>query len=816
MESHFKKVIKDSAAAGTGGASSSSSGSFSFSSSSSSSSSSSCLSVRPQPVPEADNFESDADYSKAKKARKHSEKTPLRKVDLDNAAPHVTRGASAAENEDDSDYVQKDGKVYRDLSSDSDSSGDDPDFVMIDDDLEGSVAVRAMPEHHQTLPNTHKMDKSRVVRSGAYVADGGRVMTNTNPSDPKSVTPTQRVNDPRFAGNYLTISAGKLFCGACCSELALKSNSLNKHFAGAEHTRKVAILDARGRRDAPDRTILSFCKKQDADRKATGESFTTKPNVQAERMEVTYGMLEDVVSFEALNGNSSTGIRSLLEICRGKLPYRELRDLIPSIVELLRGLLKEGLSHAKALAVIFDGTPNVAEVFGIVVRYIDKNNKLQQKVLALNFYEKGFTANDLTAVIMDVLIVQWKFPRDYIRFFMCDGCPVNAAGLSDIYPMCKSSAQIICMSHSANVVGKTIWQCLPLAKEFQETWGSMVTLSFRARQIFKAVAKVATRTSCEVRWYNGWEIGKQVFEHSLAVNTVVHHDEDFAASSRQRLKDMLANDLDTLRIELGLLTDCGVELVKLCYFQEGDRMFLCVTTYDHWMSVLGHLNLIANVRTSVQRLRQLLPKTTSVIDTLQVTNIQKNQAITQAAQKLVPVYDKMQGDTIGRLRSTLAIFRACRLFGFLFVGGSNVTEDALGEELVHLLGLAKCNEMGEELFREELKEYRRLAVAAANVVVARRAQHAALVAAAQAAGVEEPEEDNKVDMSNEEFWNTNALNLPMWYKASREVALISPSSAACERLFSLMTNGFSAQQRVALSDYVLASCMLRFNKEVIT
>jgi hypothetical protein len=776
----------------------------------SSSSSSSSSSAQPAPV-------AVAETAKAKKAAKSGKKRKLTINNVDNEHDgddagvhrhHRTRGAANGESEEDSDYELETGKRHCDVSTSGSDSESDDDFLVIADNLQGRAAIACLPTELTLLPLAHAKARPRVVRSGKHPEAGNRTMTNSRPSDPKGITPAARARDVEFAGNFLRVSNGKLFCGACCKEVATRRSSLRKHCSGTNHVDEVAKLAAKSVVDAVDKTILSFCKTKDAARRETGESFTLPTTVKAERMEVAYAMLEDTVGFELLNSNSASGMRNMLERDRPALPYRELRDLIPDILELLRGFLQCALKLCKAIALIIDGTPNVAEVFGVVVRYVDADNKVQQKCLALEFYEKGFTAADLMAVLVDLLIGKWQFPRESIRFFMTDGCPVNAAGLTAMIPLCPFSAQVICMSHSANVVGKIIWSCLPLAKAFEEKWGSMVTMSFRARQIFKSVAFVQTKTSSETRWYNGWEIGKQCYDHSLAVNTVVHHPDEFSTASRESLRAMLDNNLDELRIELGLLVDSGVELVKLCYYQEGDRPFLCVTTFDHWNNVLNHLRKMTNPNTSVPRLRAMLPSVAAVIDTLELTNLQKSQAIHTSAQRLVPVHEKMQDDTINRLAGTLSIFRACRLFGYKYTGAVGATVESLTDELVHILNIAKCFDIGEDALVGELEEYRRRAVAAVAANNTRR------VTAADEAG-DAADDHHDLDMSEEMFWNVNALHLPIWFEASREVVLICPSSAGCERLFSLMTNGFNAQQGRALDDYILASVMIRYNRERI-
>ena len=45
-----------------------------------------------------------------------------------------------------------------------------------------------------------------------------------------------------------------------------------------------------------------------------------------------------------------------------------------------------------------------------------------------------------------------------------------------------------------------------------------------------------------------------------------------------------------------------------------------------------------------------------------------------------------------------------------------------------------------------------------------------------------------------EFWKTHELSLNCWARAARKVLLVQPSSAASERVFSLLNNSFGHQQ----------------------
>ena len=55
-----------------------------------------------------------------------------------------------------------------------------------------------------------------------------------------------------------------------------------------------------------------------------------------------------------------------------------------------------------------------------------------------------------------------------------------------------------------------------------------------------------------------------------------------------------------------------------------------------------------------------------------------------------------------------------------------------------------------------------------------------------------------------EWWKHNASDLPNWSANAKKILLIQPSSAALERVFSLLKNSFGPQQEHALKDYVEA------------
>ena len=61
------------------------------------------------------------------------------------------------------------------------------------------------------------------------------------------------------------------------------------------------------------------------------------------------------------------------------------------------------------------------------------------------------------------------------------------------------------------------------------------------------------------------------------------------------------------------------------------------------------------------------------------------------------------------------------------------------------------------------------------------------------------------------FWRDNTATLPKWSETAKNIMLIQASSAAAERVFSLLNNSFGDQQLSSLEDYLEASLMLQYN-----
>lgn len=72
-------------------------------------------------------------------------------------------------------------------------------------------------------------------------------------------------------------------------------------------------------------------------------------------------------------------------------------------------------------------------------------------------------------------------------------------------------------------------------------------------------------------------------------------------------------------------------------------------------------------------------------------------------------------------------------------------------------------------------------------------------------------EDVCADTDKLHWWKCHESDFPFWSNACKTILLMQPSSAAAERVFSLLSNSFNDHQTSSLEDYIETSIMLKYN-----
>lgn len=179
---------------------------------------------------------------------------------------------------------------------------------------------------------------------------------------------------------------------------------------------------------------------------------------------------------------------------------------------------------------------------------------------------------------------------------------------------------------------------------------------------------------------------------------------------------------------------------------------------------------------------------------LLVTSLPERQAVLDC---LIPAFDYLES----RITGTCAVeqyscehmYTVCRLSRIF---DPNYAAECLTTELVDE-AMAEIKPLGEHINVQQLKM--QLPVY--------------LVRASEAKQCNQ----NDVQQYSEQilhFWkSTPEADMSEWRKAARIVFTMSPNSASCERVFSLLDAMYGAQRENTLADHIQASLMLRYNSK---
>jgi hypothetical protein len=492
------------------------------------------------------------------------------------------------------------------------------------------------------------------------------------------------------------------------------------------------------------------------------------------------------------------------------LNIRAVKDCVPDFHKIQVDRIKDELKtlQHKSISIIFDATPHIAEVFGACFCFVDNKHNITFRAVELKFYNESFNRNKLQLAFIEV-IRNNDVEYENVKFAVCDGCYTNLACLNKVCMTMTDLTEVICMSHSANCIGKILSSCEFLKKAFlfEEKWSAMMSRSNRAKSIFKNLAGLtkSPKTSNAQRWYYFYEIIKEIYEHSAAVKQTIEHEEDFCEELRKPMKEMIkyelnedgtiaVNEVAELRWQLAVIIDVGKYLVQLCYSSEQDGELRCAKTYDHWQKVSDFLRNACRLQNrDTANISRLLPSVHANALALSGNDTHDQEykrIVDNAVQSIMPVFEKFSEYNDKDRERTLRIFRACRFFNYTYI--ANQTLDDLEAEMVHLNNIAYfCKPDIFQKLKSELRKYRESAIAAYD-----RAQT-------------DVEEENLW-----QFWKNNKALLPNFFGGACEVAIIPSSSATVERLFSYLSSGFDDSQEHLLADIKKASTMLRYNENM--
>ncbi len=440
-----------------------------------------------------------------------------------------------------------------------------------------------------------------------------------------------------------------------------------------------------------------------------------------------------------------------------------LRRLIPFILQDEMSKLKKDI-RGKNVAIIYDGTTHVCEAFVIVLRYVDDDWVIKQRVCRLMLLAKSITGEELARQLIPVVATELSIAPNMVLAAMRDRASVNDVAMRTISIVYNQILDVGCFSHTLDHVGERMRT--HILDDFTKAWVSLFAHSPKSRLAWRTQTSLRTPTYSATRWWSKFEVIYQLHKTFGDVSSFLHRD-DLPPATTAKLLRIVEDECmcRKLKMEIAITVDAMEAFVKATYKLEGDGP-IALVAYQQISLLYSHVSL------------EHFPNVNAVARSLANGNsTHERQLIDYAKAACVPAYANFKEKFDNDLRPIVLAFKSAR-----YLSPSKVNElKPTANDMDSFAAFPFLNTEAINGLKSELPEY----LAAAEDV------------------------SDEVDVLM--WWKSHEGTLPKWSSTCKKLLLVQPSSAAAERVFSLLNNSFSSQQESALEDYIQLSVMLQYN-----
>ena len=264
------------------------------------------------------------------------------------------------------------------------------------------------------------------------------------------------------------VSNKKLFCNACREEVGIKCSVIANHVKSNKHKLgKERLLS----KEATERDIASCFESSSLEQHPRGETLSAEHRVY--HIKVLRVFLRSATPLSKL-----CHFRGLLEENAYRLPDRRLMaDLIPFVLNQELELIKKEISD-KFVSVVFNGTTRLGEAMAIIIRFVDSEWIVQQRLVCMRMLSKSLTGEEIAQVLIDTLSRKCGISSEYCLACMRDRASCNNVAVSLLKVIFPNVMDIGCFSHTLNLVGEKVKA--PILHEFMLHWLSLLCLGGRS------------------------------------------------------------------------------------------------------------------------------------------------------------------------------------------------------------------------------------------------------------------------------------------------------------------------------------------------
>jgi len=587
---------------------------------------------------------------------------------------------------------------------------------------------------------------------------GKRKCRGSSTNDPTRIKPSQRVKE--YPNEPFVVSNNKLFCNGCREELCIKKSSVKNHIASEKHKKGKARLQSK---TAKEKDLAISLKQFNSVEHLRGETLPEAQQVY--RVKVLKTFLQAGVPLQKLDA-----FKELLEESGYRLCTRRyLFDLIPFILSEEIAQIKSEM-NGKFLGVIFDGTTHTCEALAIVIRYVSDSWELEQRLIGIQLLAKSLSGEEIAREVITVLSTKFGIGPNQLISAMRDRASANNVAMRTLKVIYSNILDVGCFSHTLDLVGN--YFKVPNLMEFLNSWLLLFSHSVKCKFLWQEQTGKTMASYSPTRWWSKWELMAQILVQFGDVKPFLQKNTDIGPATRPKLLAFFEDPqkLNHLKIELAAIVDWGEVFVKATYNLEGDGP-LALTCFE----------TIQEVKSSIQVGN--IPNVQAIAKGISPSAAVQQQLIAYAKNCVEPALNYFKQQLTSSLKTPLAAFKASRLFNPNTVKLLN--PDASSVDALSAIPFFNQEEVAA--LKNELPSYLAKIDTVSN----------------------DNDDSPNIDCLN--FWKSSESTLPLWAAAAKKILVVQPSSAAVERVFSMLNNAFKDQQQNSLQDYIEVSTMLRYN-----
>ncbi|CAB1105070.1 unnamed protein product [Ectocarpus sp. CCAP 1310/34] len=384
--------------------------------------------------------------------------------------------------------------------------------------------------------------------------------------------------------------------------------------------------------------------------------------------------------------------------------------------------------------------------------------------------------------VMKVVVDDYRLDRQKCVGFMLDGCSANLKALDTLKMNFRIATGVRCFSHLCKNSGNEMNS--DDTHKFAGHLHTLLSHSHNAKDLWlQETGGVAPPKPPSHRWSSRFErndcLVRSWQQMKSFVNKFTSADES-KSKSAAAMRDMLAHVRPdnihqelVLQLEFVVAADVGIHLTRATHLLEGDGFLGLALSLNPLLP--GQLEDKVNTP-NVNALVREYANSLNVDENVKLWL--KKMALFHMHGVRYHAYARIGDHPGAKEHATIRLFEGARLLNFTFVKGHQLEESD-----VHILPEV-------------------LPFVTPTVV-------AALVEEMDAYNVAAAETDAGCDLWA--FWHDNRLKLSAWYNVAKDVALIQPSSAFMERVFSVLRACVDDRQEHCLLDRIEAAALLKYN-----